>query len=117
MSLEDGEPSCPQNYPVRHVFYSGFSDTRACTPCTCSPPLGSECDAVLTNYTDAACTTELRGGLIELDASLCNDVASGPLQSMSATMVANQPGSCEPSGGVPAGEAAPAGPSTFCCQG
>jgi hypothetical protein len=35
---------------------------------------------------------------------------------MSATLETNQPGSCQPSGGTPYGEAKPIAASIFCCQ-
>lgn len=114
--LREGDPICPETYPVKHVFYSGLTDTRDCTDCTCGAPVGSDCSATLSTYTDADCSTLMTAAWIGL-VTQCHDAMTGSaLQSMSAMLVDNQPGSCEPSGGVPYGEATPTAPSTFCCQ-
>lgn len=66
--------------------------------------------------TEADCTTLMAAGWIGLDVGLCYDAMPGvELQAMSAMWVDNQPGSCQPSGGAPYGEAKPTDPSTFCC--
>lgn len=116
--LGEGDADCPATYPLKHVFYSGFSDTRNCTPCMCSAPVGSDCTAFFTAYADANCTTLIWGAWIGLDFGGCGDNGKpgNELQSMDATWVDNRPGSCRPSGGVPYGETTPINPSTFCCQ-
>src|SRR5262249_12308090 len=38
--FQRGDNDCPPSYPEKHVVYSGFSDHRACSPCSCSPPGG-----------------------------------------------------------------------------
>ena len=115
--LREGDAECPQTYPVKHVFYEGFNDTRNCSQCTCSAPVGSECTAAITYYSDANCAMELVEAWLALGFGPCLDNAmpSG-LQSMSATQATNQPGYCQASGGIPYGEATPTAPSTFCCQ-
>jgi hypothetical protein len=113
-----GDADCPEKYPVKHVFYGGLTDTRDCTPCTCSAPEGSFCTALVSYYTDANCMTLKNAIWIGEDVGPCIDNAmpGTGLQSMSATPVDNQPGYCQASGGVPYGEATPTAPSTFCCQ-
>lgn len=117
--LKEGETECPPRYPVKHVFYGDVSDTRNCTACTCAAPAGSDCSAFISYYSDASCTVELMGAVsLGLGIAPCSDngmVGSG-LQSMSATLETNQPGSCQPSGGTPYGEAKPIAASIFCCQ-
>ena len=116
--LREGDADCPDNYPVKHVFYRGFDDTRDCTQCTCSAPVGSDCTATISAYTDASCTTQMASLWQGLDIYGCFDnlMPGNQLQSMSAMVVDNQPGYCQASGGVPYGEATPTNPSTFCCQ-
>jgi hypothetical protein len=116
--LREGDADCPGEYPVKHVFYEGLNDTRNCSQCTCSAPVGSDCSAYISLYTDAGCATDLMGNVLQTaNAAICLDVAAGnQLQSKSATPVDNQPGYCQASGGVPYGEATPTAPSTFCCQ-
>jgi hypothetical protein len=112
-----GDADCPDKYPVKHVFYGAFTDTRDCAQCTCSPPEGSNCTAVVSYYNDTACTMLMNATWIGEDVELCIDAMPGnELQSMSATPVDNEPGSCQASGGVPYGEATPTNSSTFCCQ-
>ena len=115
--LREGDAACPPDYPTKHVFYGGLDDTRSCTQCTCSTPVGSDCTAFISIYSDASCAVELLGSWQALGFTPCYDNAMPDgLQSMSAMVVDNQPGYCEASGGVPYGEATPTAPSTFCCQ-
>ena len=115
--LMPGDAKCPDTYPVKHVFYGAFNDTRDCTQCTCSAPEASVCTALVSYYSNANCTTLMNAAWIGQDVGQCHDAMPGSvLQSMSAMPVDNQPGYCQASGGVPYGEATPTNPSTFCCQ-
>ncbi len=100
------------------MFYQGIDTSAAgCTACACSPPQGGVCQAITSAYGDAACSAEFASNTAGLDSPQCNDTMPGlELQSMSATWMTNQPGTCTPSGGEPFGEATPAKPATFCCQ-
>ena len=116
--LMPGDAKCPDTYPVKHVFYGDFSDTRNCSQCTCSTPVGSDCTASISYYSDPNCTMALVDGLalaLGFEGCLDNLMPWG-LGSMSAALTTNQPGYCQASGGVPYGEATPTNPSTFCCQ-
>ena len=117
--LREGDADCPDKYPVKHVFYRGFDDTHNCTQCTCSAPMGSDCSAAISWYSDANCTITPFVPVIPLTlgfAGCVDNLMPGGLQSMSATLTTTQPGYCQASGGVPYGEATPTNPSTFCCQ-
>ncbi|MFT3764765.1 MAG: hypothetical protein QM820_04505 [Minicystis sp.] len=115
----DGDVACPAlgPYHERHVFYQGFTDTRACSPCSCGAPEGSTCKAQLSIFEDAACAT-MPSFVFTLDAETapCHPLNVGAaLSSKSATEPAYTPGTCTPSGGVPMGSAEPADPMTYCC--
>ena len=116
--IREGDAECPEKYPVKHVFYEGLNDTRDCTQCMCSVPVGSDCSAAIVGYSDVNCTTEVVVSWQSLGVAPCHDngMPGSGLRSMSATLETNQPGYCQASGGVPYGEATPTNPSTFCCQ-
>ncbi|WP_236644054.1 hypothetical protein [Sorangium cellulosum] len=117
MYLGGGEPVCPDDYPLMHVFYRDFEDTRECTPCACTPTGESSCSASVSAYADDACTDAFASHAVGTEAGLCVDVMEGvALKSMSATWTTHRPGTCETSGGELLGEATPTHPSTFCCQ-
>ncbi|MEP7123215.1 MAG: hypothetical protein ABJE95_19965 [Byssovorax sp.] len=114
-----GDKECPGAYSVRHVFYDGFVDTRACTACACSAPIGGACSAVVSVFKDDACSPSalVVAGTIDATGPVCLDVApSGQaLGSKLATAPVYAPGACQVSGGEPTGQALPAEPSTYCC--
>ena len=117
--IHDGDRECPAPYTVKHVFYYGFEDTRACTPCACSAPLGGTCTAVVSAFKDGACSPPSLVVAISVDGanSTCLDVSpSGQaLGSKLATAPVYSPGVCQVSGGEAIGGAVPEEASTFCC--
>jgi hypothetical protein len=109
--------SCPAAYPTQHVFYQGYEDTRSCTPCECAPPAKSKCSALVSTYEEAACTMLTGSSLLNLAGAQCHDTPPGKgLKSMSAVMVDDEPGQCEPSGGVLMGTVTPKYAHVFCCR-
>ena len=115
--IQNGERECPAPYTIKHVFYYGFEDTRACTPCACGAPSGGTCSASVSVFKDASCTAPVFGSYgIDSSGPKCLDVLPGvALGSKLATAPVYAPGACQVSGGEPMGEAVPAEPSTFCC--
>jgi hypothetical protein len=116
--FKDGEQDeCPSGYSERWVFYRGIEDQLSCTACTCGPPQGTGCEAHVAVYSDPACAALLdeysiaAAGMPDCQPS----VSPGDLRGMGATWLTNDPGACEPAGGVPTGTVTPADPSTFCC--
>lgn len=116
---QPGETSCPEGsaYSEKHVFYHGFTDDRACSPCTCGAPTGSGCSAQIAIYPDGACASDPSYvETIGAGGPQCHDLVPGaPLGSKSATAPVYTPGACAAGGGSPLGSAAPVGPSTLCC--
>ncbi|WP_437933319.1 hypothetical protein [Sorangium sp. So ce341] len=114
--LRQGEPKCPEHYPELQALYTGFDDTRSCSPCGCDPPEGSACSAFVSIYGDGSCSRLLGAETVTLTGPKC---VAGPdleLGSMTAEWVTNEPGTCAPTGGVAAGEVTPTGATYFCCQ-
>lgn len=108
---------CPPDYPRRVDVFSGAEDHRTCEPCACSAPKGGDCAAKLSVFTDAACGAFLGSYTLTsaMDAG-CFDLPPGVgLGSKDAELTVDEPGSCTPSGGAPAGDVMPAEPVTLCC--
>ncbi|MFS8065862.1 MAG: hypothetical protein ACMG6S_05755, partial [Byssovorax sp.] len=115
--VEYGERECPDAYPERHIFYYSLEDTRACTACACSAPVGSTCTALVSVYQDGACSALSSTIGISSTSPTCFDVVpSGQaLGSKLGTAPVYAPGACQIIGGEAVGKAVPAEPSTFCC--
>lgn len=113
----DGAWECPDAYPLKHVFYDSFDEAPACAPCTCGAPVGSKCTAMVSAYTDSACTSPVVSGGIDASNFACHDVlpTGQALGSKMASPPVYAPGACQASGGEPTGEAVPTEPTTFCC--
>jgi hypothetical protein len=110
-----GDVACPNSYPDKHLVFAAFDDQRDCTACTCGAPVGGACQATLSVFKDAACTSAMPavGSLSSLGPTLIP--VSLPLAGKTVTALGYQPGTCAPSGGEPSGSVQAAGPSTFCC--
>lgn len=117
--IHDGDRECPGPYTVKHVFYYGFEDTRACAPCACSAPIGGTCTASVSVFKDPLCATPILGGSYGIDSTgpACIDIlpSGQAFGSKLATAPVYSPGVCQVSGGEAIGGAAPTEPSTFCC--
>jgi hypothetical protein len=119
--FQKGDQECPlEDYPNKHVFYDDISDTRQCTDCSCGPPEGSVCSAMVSVFTKDSCSGSdlVVTGTANSAGSVCLDLTPGGtnLGSMVATSPQYQPGVCEPTGGELSGSLELLGPSTFCCQ-
>ncbi len=115
---QDGDVSCPSGWPVKHVFYGDATDTRGCAACSCGSPAGSTCTALVSVYTDGACTMLEDGVTVPSSGPICVDLAPGAtFSSGNVTGVVYDPGTCTPSGGGPTGSVTPTEPATFCCLG
>lgn len=115
--VQKGDNACPDNYPNKHLFYPGFTDTRDCTPCACGAPVGGICTSQLSVYNDPFCSSlSSTVGLASTGPTCFNVVPAG--QALGSKLAAEPiyaPGVCQISGGEPTGEAVPADPSTYCC--
>jgi hypothetical protein len=115
----EGDADCPivSPYSEKHVFYKGIDDTRDCTACTCGAPAGGSCSALVTIYTDAACSAQTGSAMATNAAtSPCVDVPAGSaIGSKAMGPITYMPGACAAIGGEPVGDAVPRDPVTVCC--
>jgi len=116
---ENNPPECPNSHPEQHIFYGTYADTRACTACACSKPIGSDCVANALSYGTSTCdpNSAIFGGAVGLTNQLCLafGVTGDDLMGMTAKWWINEPGTCQPSGGELVGEVKPVDPTIFCC--
>lgn len=104
-------------YPRRIVVYDDVKDDRACSTCACGDPQGAECVALITLYSDGACSSLAGAVKVAPDQPACVDVLSGSaLSSKGAFFVSDTPGVCASSGGELTGGVALGDPLTLCCQ-
>lgn len=113
-----GDATCPENYPDRHVMWDDVSDDRTCEPCSCGEQAGASCSLKLSVYGDAVCGQDVCSySLISGMIDGCCDLPPGVgLQSKSAVLEIDNPGTCLQGGGNPVGDAQLVNPVTFCCQ-
>lgn len=113
-----GNVPCPaEGYTVRHVYFDGLADTRACSPCGCGKPEGSFCAAEISLYKDSACTAPVLTADAWSGYPLCHDMGP-PVASVGAKSASEPvytPGVCEAFGGELLGEVTPQGARTLCC--
>ncbi len=112
-----GDFNCPAGqFNTKHVFYDDFTDSRACSACSCDAPSGGTCAGNLTVYADTfnnSCTSPDATFAAGACANLSGNPAVGPAK-FTQTM-APAGGTCSPIGGQPVGIATKTFPQTFCC--
>jgi hypothetical protein len=112
---------CPPGYPYHHVYYKEHDSSIECSPCECSPPVGSVCTAAVTAYTNNACTDDgaiFKDFIVSQGPPPCVNVQPNTgLKGLTEAWIINQPGKCSPSLSEPTGKAAPlhASAQEFCC--
>ncbi len=113
----EGDKECPSAYVVKHVLYQDVVDNRTCTPCACEALTGSTCKALVSIFSDGACSSLVGSYQIDATDVSCHDIfpIGTALGSKSASEAEYTAGSCPPSGGDVLGEATPSEPTTFCC--
>jgi hypothetical protein len=121
----EGKLDCPilpdGVFREQYVFYKEVSDDRQCSACTCGPPTGSVCTAMLELYKGADLTCSgpvLENKLASSEWPVCLDFAlpEQALGSKSAGPTTYAPGTCQPMGGDPNGGATEREAYTFCCR-
>lgn len=115
---QKGEVACAMSpYIVRHVLYTGSSDTRGCAACTCGGAVGSSCSAKVSVFNDLNCSELVGTFPISSLGQACFDIQppGQALGSKSAGPVVYNPGICQAGGGGPIGAAEPLDPTTYCC--
>jgi hypothetical protein len=113
----EGDFSCPEGWPQRHIFYKDIDDNRSCSECSCGPVEGASCKRKYTLYTDSTCTTEF-GSWTNEDSQLpqCQWLAEGiAVAAKTLDTVEHTLGACKPAGGEVIGEVKLNDPFTVCC--
>jgi hypothetical protein len=97
------------------VFYQGVADTRGCADRNCGPVEGSSCSALISIYSDSACSDLVAADTITATGA-CLDVPPGSaLGSVLADAGPYVSGTCQQSDAGPTGSAEGSMPATFCC--
>ncbi len=112
-ALIAGDVSCPAGsaYNVKHVYYAGADDSRACSPCTCGPPDGGACTGTFSVYNTSACA--LFTSTFSLGSSCVPvQIATSGVESQVSLATA---GGCAASLVQPSGGFTPSLPTTVCC--
>lgn len=104
-----GDEECPSQSFTKTVAYQGFSDTRACTDCSCGNVVG-ECTGQITYNSNETCSLGAQGPVDELDCFFLETPARSASVSVSSDY------SCSPIGGAATGDAEPTQPVTYCCR-
>jgi hypothetical protein len=109
-----GDVACPAGYPDKHAF-TGASDTRGCSICTCAPSGTAGCTLSTTLYAAAQCVSVT---VVEQDDGMCG-AWLGLIPSFEAKVTGTSGSStCTPSAVMPTGTvAADDQTTTFCCAG
>jgi hypothetical protein len=110
--VQAGAKACPvDGYTQLHTEYTGVTDTRACTECTCGASGKAQCTGTL--YAYAATTNGTCGGMADIyDPAVC--VPTNLRSDMKVEAVGSG-AACVPSAVTPSGTSTPSGTTTICC--
>jgi hypothetical protein len=103
--------TCPGAYPVQRSYYSGVTDTRGCSTCTCG---GVDCNANahVQTWNSSQCTGTFPLADFNPLPKSCSSVSNQP---RGVSFTTSPRGTCAPVGGQPIGSVATQGPVTLCC--
>ena len=107
--FQNGDHSCPEEFPDRDVYFLDASDSRGCTTCGCAAG-GGQCQVEIEVCSVGFFNFTLRSG----QDSYCLNPSDGEGVSLLNQSITAQPG-CTPSGGIATGEAEAISPVTVCC--
>src|SRR4051812_38687109 len=92
----DEDTPCPDGYSNRFLFYEKVDLDVACAPCACDVPIGSDCTAEMSAYTDPSCMDAnhiFKQHVVPLGAPQCVTIPPNyALQGMTEDWITNQPG-------------------------
>src|SRR5512140_3675278 len=105
--LAQGDVACPGGpFQVKHLYFGGANDTRACPACACAAPSGGACAATL----EVKCGSNM---VVPLTPTCA--VLGDPLNILLKTAAVPDGGACTPSAAAPTGALTPTQPTTVCC--
>lgn len=104
----------PPEYPLKELLYSGSTDTRDCSTCTCGAPSGASCTGGQGTIYDAnGCSGATQAFAID---GTCKTTGGTTTLAAKQTTAPTVSGTCAKNGGTPTGQATPTGPTTLCCR-
>jgi hypothetical protein len=108
-----GDAECPDGvWSTKRVFHESFSDTRACSACSCGGAQSTCGGGVTFSYGGNTCDTDtFSAGSVPSGG--CASIASDLAEHASYTQ--NPSGTCPPQGGMLSGQVTTEGTITFCC--
>ncbi|MCA9591953.1 MAG: hypothetical protein KC776_01540 [Myxococcales bacterium] len=106
-----GDTACPTTgYSEKHLFYTGVSDSRECSACSCGTPKGGCSAGTLSFYNNGA-------GCMGVPSSTTSMASCGSHGFCSMKYAAAKPSvSCTPSASTLSGSVSATGAQTFCCM-
>jgi len=114
----EGGAACPAGWDATSIdAFTGGTDTRTCTPCTCGAPTVT-CEGYgFTVFDDETCNPMVGDAPVDVGKS-CTNVSALAQDDTWSVMVkpAVPTGQCAPVGAVASGEMKPEGPIKYCCQ-
>jgi hypothetical protein len=115
----EGSASCPTGWEAAVVdAFTGGTDTRACTTCTCGAPSVTCEGYAFTFYDNTTCDPAQGQAPIDIVTGACKSVKS--LVDDGEWGLSYKPavpvGQCAALGGEPMGEMIPEGPVKYCCK-
>jgi hypothetical protein len=110
--FKDGDEACPAEFPNKSLYHSSYSDTRACSACSCTATAGG-CASIVTAFQAGQCDgTSIDQGISSASNLFCIPSNWTGLKLKSTTFY---PGTCEKTGGQLTGTVVPTDPVTVCC--
>jgi hypothetical protein len=112
--VREGTWACPAAFPAQRVYYTGASDTRSCSACSCGAATDVACTGGTTkSYFDSSCAV-----LVSSVSSpeSCGGGRSGFVAAMELSGITASGGSCAASSVTPTGEVSSTQPTTLCCS-
>lgn len=108
-----GDATCPAEvWTTKRVFHEGYSDTRACSACSCGGAQSTCGGSVTFSYGGNSCATDTFGAG-SVPAGGCGAVAND--FAAHARYVQSPSGTCPAQGGALSGDVTLDGAVTFCC--
>jgi hypothetical protein len=108
--VQQGTSTCPAGYPSQRVGFTGFSDDRGCSPCSCDSSTAS-CGGHVIAFTSGAC--EVADGGNTAGPALCLLLGGSTVTALTYEPEAS--GTCAAGGGQSQGSAEGTGAYTVCC--
>ena len=105
---KEGSASCPAAFPTALNLFSGVTDQRGCTPCSCDDT--GSCSVSVEEFSGKDCP----GSGATMPSGGARLPVSGSSQ-RSVQVTATSP-DCVPQDGSAVGTATPSGPITVCCE-